>query len=75
MALSEESRRFIERICVEDQDWADHTLRWLDGRQVPYGEEGASFPTLIAYAMSVKLNSVERLAKLRAGDASFDLFR
>lgn len=74
MALSEANRSLVEKLYCASQAWADSTLRRLNGRDVPYEGEDGSFPSSIEYAMSVKSDSVERLARLRAGVPLSDVF-
>lgn len=74
MALSEVNRPLAEKIFCAAQAWADSTLIRLRGQDQPYVTESESLPSTIEYALSVKSNSVEKLARLRAGDPLSDVF-
>lgn len=79
MALSELElqtleRRVVERLLRASQEWADATLRQIDGRDVPYTDHrGDVLPSTIEYALNVKAVSVHKLARLRAGEPLGDV--
>lgn len=67
--LEREDRRRAEWLCCFFEDWADATLRRLNGRDEPCVIGDIQLPSAIEATVFIKAASIERLARLRAGDS------
>ena len=77
MALSEEQefyRLIAEKYFCVAQRWADRTFQDLAGKDEPCELFGVAIDSTLGFAMRLKSNSVEKLARLRAGEHSEELF-